>query len=77
MSMNEMPKLTIELNAEECVILLEVLKNTIKEFKESINEVENLNDLQKLLMANRLIDLREKIGNQSKKGLGKSTVEMN
>ena len=66
-----------EQNAEECVILLEVLKSTIEDFKKNINEVKNLNDLQKLLMANRLIDLREKIGNQSKQGLGKSTVEMN
>ena len=77
METNEMPKLTLELDAQECAVIMEVLKGKIAELKENISEVETFADMSKVIIAHYLIDLRDKIGAQATKKLGTSIVELN
>lgn len=77
MEPKEMPKLTLELDAQECAIVMEVLKEKIAELKENISEVESFADMSNLVMTHYLVDLRDKIGNQVQKSLGTSIVELN
>lgn len=77
MEPKEMPKLTLELDAQECALIMEVLKEKIAELKENISEVETFADMSKVIIAHYLIDLRDKIGAQATKNLGTSIVELN
>ena len=77
METNEMPKLTLELDAQECAIVMEILKEKIAELKGNILEVETFADMSKVIIAHHLIDLRDKIGAQATKKLGTSIVELN
>ena len=73
----EMPKLTLELDAQEVAVVMEVLKGKIAELKENISEVESFADMSNLVMTHYLVDLRDKIGNQAQKSLCTSIVELN
>lgn len=77
METNKMPKLTLELDAQEVAVVMEVLKGKIAELKENISEVESFADMSNLVMTHYLIDLRDKIGAQATKKLGTSIVELN
>ena len=77
MEPKEMPKLTLELDAQEVAVVMEVLKGKIAELKENISEVESFADMSNLVMTHYLVDLRDKIGNQAQKSLGSSIVELN
>lgn len=77
METNVMPKLTLELDTQECAVIKELLKGEIAELKENLSEVENFADMSKVIIAHYLIDLRDKIGVQVTKKLGTSKVELN
>lgn len=77
MEPKEMPILTLNLDAQECAIVMETLKEKIAELKGNISEVETFADMSNLVMTHYLVDLRDKIGNQAQKSLGSSIVELN